>query len=347
MVSDNAGGGRRGSRATASPELVAFVAEAWGLDLERPAIDLGGSSNLNLRLDANGQQYVARVHRPYVTADRVVGLQLARAALQADGVPVLLPRPTPDGSTVVEYKGRTIEVEDFSPFGGRMDSLGRLKESLPTLARMHAILAKHPVHGHDLQPAFANYVSVDQVVGRVEAAVERIKSWGPTAAELAGAELALTLARRIAAAEAPEQDGVPAQLVHGDFWDNNVLFSGDRLALVTDFDFAGVRPRIDDLALTLFFASQDFTDMTSDVALLRELVNIYDGGLDVPLTAAERRRLPFAMARQALWSVAIWVATLDEVGAARQHLNGVVEELRWAERLVGRVDMLQQVLSVR
>ena len=39
------------------------------------------------------------------------------------------------------------------------------------------------------------------------------------------------------------------QLVHGDFWDDNGLFREGRIVLVTDLDFMGVRPRVDDLAL--------------------------------------------------------------------------------------------------
>jgi Ser/Thr protein kinase RdoA (MazF antagonist) len=50
---------------------------------------------------------------------------------------------------------------------------------------------------------------------------------------------------------------LPHQLVHGDFWDNNVGFLGGRPVLVADFDFMGERARIDDLALTLWYARCD------------------------------------------------------------------------------------------
>jgi Ser/Thr protein kinase RdoA (MazF antagonist) len=34
--------------------------------------------------------------------------------------------------------------------------------------------------------------------------------------------------------------------VHGDFWDDNVYFHGEELVAVTDLDFMGNRPRVDD-----------------------------------------------------------------------------------------------------
>jgi Ser/Thr protein kinase RdoA (MazF antagonist) len=49
---------------------------------------------------------------------------------------------------------------------------------------------------------------------------------------------------------------LPTQLVHGDFWAANVHLSGDQLTLLLDFDFLGNRPRVDDLALTLFFINE-------------------------------------------------------------------------------------------
>lgn len=104
------------------------------------------------------------------------------------------------------------------------------------------------------------------------------------------------------------------QLVHGDFWDNNVLFRGGRPVLVADFDFMGERARIDDLALTLWCAGFDLGAMggpAQERAQLGRLVASYDAGLEVPLSAAERAALAVAMARQPLSSFGGWVARRD------------------------------------
>jgi len=50
------------------------------------------------------------------------------------------------------------------------------------------------------------------------------------------------------------------------------------------------------------------------------------------------------MARQPLWSLAVWVAHLDSEPAARRHLAAVGRELGWARRLVTRVPGLQHFL---
>lgn len=68
-------------------------------------------------------------------------------------------------------------------------------------------------------------------------------------AELRLAAVAEELAELVAETEAGLVPRLPRQLVHGDFWDNNVLFRRGRPVLLADFDFMGERARIDDLAL--------------------------------------------------------------------------------------------------
>jgi hypothetical protein len=64
-------------------------------------------------------------------------------------------------------------------------------------------------------------------------------------------------------------------------------------------------PRIDDLALTLYYADTEFGLATSQdrIAALPPLVRAYASGLDNPLTDAEREVLPWAIARQPLWGI--------------------------------------------
>ena len=131
--------------------------------------------------------------------------------------------------------------------------------------------------------------------------------------------------------------GLPRQLVHGDFWDNNVLFADGQVALVTDLDFMGERARIDDLALTLFFAALELApDVASGEGLrsLRVLVDAYDSGLDLRLTNDERAALPLAMARQPLWSAGRWLALLDTEATARRLAAGLGPEVDWALELM-------------
>ena len=68
-------------------------------------------------------------------------------------------------------------------------------------------------------------------------------------------------------------------------------------------------------------------------------------GSDDPLTATERAALPPAIARQPLWSIGGWVASLDDKEAARQHAAAVAPGVRWALSLIGEVDRWQAVLA--
>jgi homoserine kinase type II len=140
----------------------------------------------------------------------------------------------------------------------------------------------------------------------VRRGVERIRGWDPTAAERGLAGVAEELAGLVSQAEVGLVVRLPRQLVHGDFWDNNVGFREGRPVLVADFDFMGERARIDDLALTLWCARCDLGaegGPVQDQARLGRLVDRYDAGLDLRLSAAERTALPLAMARHPLSSI--------------------------------------------
>jgi len=193
---------------------------------------------------------------------------------------------------------------------------------LPLLGHIHSLLQPIDVGPSGRQPPFANHIDALEVLARTRQGVRRIRSWDPTLEELAVAEFAEKLAERLADLEPELVPGLPRQFVHGDFWDNNVGFREGRPALVADFDVMGVRPRIDDLALTLYFAFSDLApgDVSDEtIGMLVNLIDAYDTGLDVPLSADERAALPIALARQPLWSIGGWVARLDDAAAARAH----------------------------
>jgi len=83
---DDAGGGRRGTRATVSAELWEVLAAGWAIPRQRGR-DLGGSLNLNLLVSRGDERLVVRVHRPSVSRARPEAIQHARQQLDAAGVP--------------------------------------------------------------------------------------------------------------------------------------------------------------------------------------------------------------------------------------------------------------------
>jgi Ser/Thr protein kinase RdoA (MazF antagonist) len=345
---DNAGDGCRGLRATPSPMLLDLLGEQYGLDATDEALDLGGSSCLNLLVAAGGIRYVARVYRPYVSVPRLDAIQLVRRELANGGVPCSEVLPTREGKPWAVIESRLVEVECFVESDAQMDSWERLEMGLPWLGRIHSVLQAVKVAPEGRTPLFANHIGPFETLDWMRKAAQRVRNWGPSPHELRLIEAGEELAQRVSVAERDVVALLPRQLVHGDFWDNNVFFRKDRLVLVTDFDFMGERARIDDLALTLYYTNSTFSDdPVSDERIhrLRGLVDAYDHGLDNPLTCEERAALPLALARQPLWWAGRWLALLDDEEVARQGLPRLSGDLGWALQVIREVERWQAAFT--
>jgi hypothetical protein len=248
----------------------------------------------------------------------------------------------------VNLEGRLVEVEAYVDHDAVMDSWPRLEAGMALLAQVHNLLRQVEVGREGRRPRFANHLEPAEVAVSVRQGISRILGWDPTAAERRLAAVADELAELVSQAEAELGDRLPCQLVHGDFWDNNVLFRHGRPVLVADFDFMAERARIDDLALTLWCAHCDLSAKrgpAQDHARLARLVDRYDAGLDLRLSAGERAGLPLAMARQPLSSIGGWVARLDDQAAARRHAASVAPELIAARQLMAELGRWQDAFT--
>jgi Ser/Thr protein kinase RdoA (MazF antagonist) len=348
MKRDNAGGGRRGLRATLSPELLEVVRDRYGLGSLNGVLDLGGSSSLNLLVQDRNLRYVVRVYRPYVTEARLGDLHLVRRELTTGGVPCPDGLAAQDGQPWITLDGRLVEVEYYVEHDAHMDSWERLEMALPMLGRIHTILQDVEICLDSKHPLFANHIEPHDVLDKILRGTQRIRGWASSSAERYLADAAEELAHRVAAAERDLVSRLPRQLIHGDFWDNNVFFRDGRLVLVSDFDFMGGRARIDDVALTLYFTSLKYAETASSDAhlwKLRVLIDAYDRGLATPLSSVERAALPLALARQPLWSIGGWVALLDDEQSARQHAASSISEVDWALGITSELDRWQTAFA--
>ncbi len=332
---DDAGGGQRGLRAASSVELEELLRRSWSVRPLGPDSDLGGSSNLNLLVGDGLTRYVARVYRPFVTAERLAVIQAVRRRLSDGGLPVVESIPTLEGHPWSVLDDRLVEVEPFVASTGRMHDMTSVTAGLQLLGRIHAIVGNGEMRDQSTRPQFANCLAIEDAITSVRRGTNRIRGWNPTRIEADLADTADWIAQQLVELESRIEGGRQAQFAHGDYWDNNVLFDKGRVVLITDFDFSGCRPRVDDISLTLYFVSLDITDLIEDQEPLDALIRAYDSGAEEPLSEEERRRLPLAMARQALWSIGVWVALLDDEAAARRHLAGSARALRWSRRLTG------------
>jgi homoserine kinase type II len=345
--SDDAGRGERGLRAAASGHLLESVSVAYGIDVGPSQIDLGGSSNLNVRVGEDGC-YVVRAYRPHVTRDRLDEIHRVRHHLAAVGVPCDGLLKTLDGRPWIQVDNRLVEVEDHVAHDAYMSTWERLATGLRTLGAMHDVLANIEIAEAGRYPRFANYISADDALEATVQGVRRIRKANPSKTELQLAANAEHLAGFLSGAERQYRDDLPVGRVHGDFWDNNVFFRDSELAFVTDFDYMGYRPRIDDLALTLYFTCLEFLkDPVSGRQLKRlaDLLRAYDEGTGRPLSAAERAALPLAIARQPLWSIGGWVVWLDDEQAARRHAASVAGEVEWALSLTRDLERWQAAFA--
>jgi len=343
---DDAGGGRRGLRAVASAELWEVLAARWAIPRQHGR-DLGGSLNLNLLVGRRGEQLVVRVHRPSVSPARLEDIQAVRDRIDVAGVPCSALVPARDGGRWARAGPWLVEVERFVPHDGRMNTPRRLARGLPILGRIHSLLADVDVSPAGRAVEFANHIEPGQVLAGTRAGVARIRSWHPVPQERRMAGQAERLAELVAAGEAGLAAGLARQMVHGDFWDDNVFFHRDTPVFVADFSFMAERARIDDLALTLYYADTGFgLTRTSDrIAALQPLVRAYASGLGHPLSAAEREALPWAIARQPLWGIGGWVAVLDDQDTARAHARATFPAIRRGLQLVAGIGSWQAGLS--
>jgi Ser/Thr protein kinase RdoA (MazF antagonist) len=343
---DDAGGGRRGTRAVVSGELWEVLAARWGIARQRGR-DLGGSLNLNLLVHRGDERLVVRVHRPSISSARLEDIQAVRDRLDAAGVACSALVPARDGARWARTGGRLVEVERFIPHNAAMNTRPRLARGLPILGRIHTLLAGAKVSPAGRSVEFANHIEPGQVLSGTRAGTARIRSWHPAPWEQLMASEAERLAELVAAGEADLTGLLPRQLVHGDFWDDNVFFRGQAPVFVADFSFMAERTRIDDLALTLYYADTDFglTATSGRIAALRPLVQAYASGLDDPLTEQERHTLAWAIARQPLWGIGGWVALLDDQNTARAHARATYPAIRRALQLVADICTWQAGLS--
>jgi aminoglycoside phosphotransferase (APT) family kinase protein len=201
-----------------------------------------------------------------------------------------------------------------------MDTLPRIRQAMPLLARLHDALehANLP-HGTD-EFRFGNYLAAADITTKTAAGVRRIRSLTPSLNRVADA--AEAVADELAATPT-STDPLPPQWCHGDYWDNNVLFRDRHVVLVTDFGFMNRRRRVDDLALTLYFAlgKLDAAAHPDPSAELAALVNAYDSGArhPSPMTNETHCHLPSPGNRCGRWACgpSNWMTTLQSLPTSR------------------------------
>src|SRR6266705_478345 len=219
-----------------SPELIDTIVRAYELTPNGDPIELGGSSNLNLQLPGPDGGHVVRVYRAWVTPRRLEGIQSVRAALRAAGLPFTETRPSADGRPWIRFADWLVEVEPFVS-GQDMRTWAELLDGMRMLGTIHTVLSGIAASPGTGRAPAANHIDVADVSQTTMRACAAIRAFAASADEERIARVSEELASALLCAGDEGSLELPRQLVHGDFWDNNVKFQNGSLVAVLDLDF--------------------------------------------------------------------------------------------------------------
>ncbi|GAA5005327.1 phosphotransferase enzyme family protein [Kitasatospora paranensis] len=245
-----------------------------------------GLLNRGYRVTTTAGRYFLKCYVDQATAAAAVveAQHRATTALHARGLPVAPPLPDRGGRTVVEHGGRLFAlypwVDGRHRHGTDLDQQ-RCAELGALLGRLHGALTEvcAPVR----QPAGRLAADPEETAALVADLLSRAGRRRPYGAFDRRAEqhlterLALLAAhghRRPAPAAAP-----PTGWTHGDFHGLNLLYRGDRVSAVLDWDKLGLHPTAEEAVRAATLVFHDRVTGVLDLSRVRAYARAYrDGG---------------------------------------------------------------------
>ncbi len=213
-----------------------------------------GTLNWNFHVATNAGDYVLRCHRDNLESERIEGEHALLAWVVERGIPAPVPVLARSGQTLIEGGGHRWSLARRLP--GRHVPRGTFAAAQArALGEMHgklqSLLASHPESqdaGMTLQwdiesskRALAKLVEIASERGEEEWVVAALRRQREL---LDGLEV-LTTADVV---------GLPRQLLHGDFHDQQVLVSGNEVSAVLDWEIWRTDPRAWELVRALSFS---------------------------------------------------------------------------------------------
>lgn len=282
------------------------------------AVDLGGTMSLNVHVP--DESAVLRVHAPFASRSRLLALQQLRRRLASRGLVVGAP---------MDLHGR--ELRRAGPYLAELERHIAHEKPSPTwpsyvwmyeaMGRLHRHTADVPVRLP--RPQVSTYgppSSLRTWLRVTEAAVGQ----DPEARSLV--ERTRALVRRLEARWIPATR-LPRRVIHGDVRLGNVATTVDGDAAYFDFGFAADRPRIHELAYSLFWIVLRPDDRgraeTFAWADLPDLLAAYERGAAERLHEVERVALVPFLAAVPLYLAAVAGYTPDPVATLRGEEPGL------------------------
>jgi homoserine kinase type II len=261
-----------------------------------------GTVNTNVRVETAAGTRFLRVNEGKSRAD--VEREAAIVAhVAARGVPTPAPLRTPTGEPFVVWRDHFVSLFPWVP--GR--TLTRAEVTPAHAAAVGTALAALHRAGADVADHRPGRYEPDEIAARLARVTALARPELAPALEILGPELA-----RLETERAAE---LPLGIIHGDLFIDNVMFEGDRLAALIDFEQASWGRLAYDLAVTTLafgFGRDDFRP-----EIVRALIDAYVAAR--PATPAERAgfgaELRFAACRFAVTRITD-VHLKREAGAA-------------------------------
>ena len=334
---------------TLTPREALAALPAWsvGGDISFPRPG-SGTANASLVVRTETGEYFFKRRNPrYAASGQLAYDHSVMVALAEAGVPAPVAVLTDDGERWHMHEGSVYElyflVEGEPHDPGR---LAQIEAAGELLARMHVALVDAETEGE--KPGarlFAPGPSHDGLLW----ALGRAREQGRRDADETIAYLLDAVAG--VAADLPDDVywSLPTTIVHGDYHPGNLLFAGDEVAGVFDFDWVSQQPRMTDIADGLmFFAgvrSQpvDVSDIRSLTQAMRfdwpRMTRFMRGYLRVSdLEADELAALPaFIRARWLYVRVDAMQRKVPDAEKLDFLLDGILRPLQWVEQEEGRL----------
>jgi len=298
-----------------------------------------------LKRRAPGRDDVARV-----TLAHELQVQLAEA-----GYPVAPLISTRKGESRVELDGRIYELFRYIDSTGFPKTAAAAGSAGAVLARLHALTARRREAVEIRAGTFHAARTIESAFHQLPAAVATVE--GEAEAESLARTCRLLRKGYLEAARRVEACGWanwPRQLLHGDWHPGNVLFRGDEVTAVLDFDSARLEPRAADISNGLL----QFTMLMSvpddplswpdgfDGARLESFLRGYDLSLrehgGEPLSEPEQSALPWLMIEALIVESAVPIAATGSFASIRgsAFLQMVERKVDWIWRRSAKLKRL-------
>lgn len=210
----------------------------------------GSSASPKFVVRAAHGVFVLKRRAPRVSDAERIGFSHALIAASAKaGVPVAAPVPSRSGAGFERVEGGSWELFPFIEGERWSRGVRQAAAGGDALGRMHRAGLDLLWHGHVVTTSYHANLTVLEALRLAPASILRVEPEADAGALRKACE-SLGQAYREASAAVDEVGyaSLDSQVVHGDFHPGNLLFRGDAVAGVVDFDAARIEPAVVDFA---------------------------------------------------------------------------------------------------